>query len=61
MREAYAIRGRSFASSMTDEGYTPGAGQPQEMVQNVRSCIINACDACLAWYSAQALCVFPMQ
>jgi len=52
---------KAFLKSMNDVAYTPGAGQPQEMVQNVRVCIINACDACLAWYSAQAVCVFPTQ
>lgn len=53
--------GTAFRKSMLDGAYTPGAGQPQEMSQNVRSCIINACDACTTWYLAQSLCVFPKQ
>jgi hypothetical protein len=39
--------------------FQPGAGEPAEAAFEANGCIINACQACLDWYSAQAVCKLP--
>lgn len=57
--ESSTACGDAVFKSMQTTAYTPGANQPTEKSNDLRVCVVNACDACNTWYMAQNICRFP--